>query len=298
MTSGSSVRPTHDTPRALKKQGTSDMQRPYLIRAIMPSGLTLLALGVLIMAPAVLHAQFPGRQRGSNLPATPTPPPAAPPAAAASVQTAPTPAPTPATTPARRADVSYADGLLSVTANNSSLNQILREISRQTGMKITGGVTDERVFGTYGPASPAKILTKLLDGTGSNMILVNDLSKAVPMELVLTPRHGGPTPPNPNAPGFNDGAEPEYRAPQTISNRPLPPQPSVPVGDPNSAVSTPGPPVAPNPLANPTPSTTPADATAPATQDQSPNGVKTPQQIYDQLLKLRQQSQPPPAPNP
>jgi hypothetical protein len=282
------------------------MQRPYLIRAIRPSGLTLLALGVLIAAPAVLHAQYGGRQRGSNLPATPPTPPAAPTPVQAAPTPAPTPppAPTPATTPPRRADVTYTNGLLSVTANNSSLNQILREISRQTGMKITGGVNDERVFGTYGPSAPAKILTTLLDGTGSNMILVSDPgSKAAPMELVLTPRHGGPTPPNPNAPGFNDGAEPEYRAPQTISNRPLPPQPSVPVGDPNSAISTPGPPIAPNPLANPAPlanpvpSTTPADATAPATQDQSPNGVKTPQQIYDQLLKLRQQQSQQPAPN-
>ncbi len=114
------------------------------------------------------------------------------------------------TTPASRANVTYANGLLTVSATNSSLNQILREISRQTGMKITGGVTDERVFGNYGPGSPATILATLLDGTGSNMLLVQSNgvgSNPAPAELVLTPRHGGPTPPNPNAPGFNDGAE-------------------------------------------------------------------------------------------
>jgi hypothetical protein len=324
VTSGSSVRPTHNPPRALKP-GTPDMQRSHPTRAIVPSALMLLTLGVLLAAPALMHAQFGGKGRGSTLPSTgPTPPPV-PPAApiqqAQPVQSAPTPTP-PSATPARRADVTYANGLLSISANNSSLNQILREISRQTGMKITGGVTDERVFGAYGPASPSKILATLLDGTGSNMILVQSAgvsNHAVPMELVLTPRHGGPTPPNPSAPGFNDRAEEDDRAPQTISNRPLPPPPSIPVPAPNappstnnsigtpigSPIGTPiGTPIAPDtapatpPAAPPAaPPTTPADPNAPTTQDQSPNGVKTPQQIYDQLLKLRQQPQPTP-PNP
>lgn len=303
MTSGSSARPTDNTLYAFKMPGAPDMQRPHPIRAITPGAVILLALCALFVAPSLLHAQFMGRQRGSTLPATPPTPPAAAPAPApapAPQATQPPPAPT---TPASRANVTYANGLLTVSATNSSLNQILREISRQTGMKITGGVNDERVFGNYGPESPAKILATLLDGTGSNMLLVqsNDIgSNAAPAELVLTPRHGGPTPPNPNAPGFNDGPDPDdRRAPQTISNRPLPP-PSVPAPAPdatstNSAVGTPiGTPIAPaTPQA--TPPASPTDPTAPATQDQSPNGVKTPQQIYDQLLKLRQQQQPPPS---
>jgi hypothetical protein len=170
-------------------------------------------------------------------------------------------------------------------------------------MKITGGVVDERVFGTYGPGAPAKILTSLLEGTGSNVLLIQSpkaspagstvSSTSAPVELVLTPRHGGPTPPNPNAPGFNDGFQPDdNRPPQTIMNRPLPP-PSIPVTDPNGATSSPIAPAA--TLAPPPPA--PTDTTAPTTQDQSPNGVKTPQQIYDQLLKLRQQQQAPPPSN-
>lgn len=104
---------------------------------------------------------------------------------------------------AHRAEVRYASGMLSVNANNSSLNLILREISRQTGMKITGGVGEQRVFGHYGPAEPAEILVTLLDGTGTNVLLrQNDVD--APLELVLTPRNGGVTPPNPNAPGFDD----------------------------------------------------------------------------------------------
>ena len=96
---------------------------------------------------------------------------------------------------------------MSINASNSSLNQILREISRQTGMKITGGVREERVFGHYGPAPVADILTTLIDGTGTNMVLRQTASNT-PEELILTPRSGGVTPPNPNAPGFDQLDQP------------------------------------------------------------------------------------------
>lgn len=111
--------------------------------------------------------------------------------------------PTPAQRPPQHANVSYRQGELEVAADNSSLNQILREISLKTGIKITGGVTDERVFGTYGPASASNVLTSLLDGTGSNMLLIQSDATS-PGELILTPRHGGATPPNPNAKSYED----------------------------------------------------------------------------------------------
>lgn len=154
--------------------------------------------------------------------------------------------------PQQPAHVTYANGQLSVAASNSSLNQILRDIARETGMKITGGVTDERVFGQYGPAAPSKVLGDLLDGTGSNMLLVH-ATAATPAELVLTPRLGGVTPPNPNA--YHDD--------------PLPQRPQYPI----------------TPQANPRGG---SEDTAPA---RSPNEVKTPQQIYEQLERMRQQQQ-------
>jgi hypothetical protein len=98
--------------------------------------------------------------------------------------------------------VSYENGLLDVKADDSSLNQILREISRLTGMRIVGGVADQRVFGNYGPAAPATVLQTLLDGTGTNMLLKGNVA-AAPLELVLTPRTGGPTPPGPSSSSFD-----------------------------------------------------------------------------------------------
>jgi hypothetical protein len=186
--------------------------------------------------------------------------------------------------PSHPAEVTLNDGQLQVTADNSSLNQILREISRLTGMKITGGVTDERVFGKYGPAAPADILGDLLAGTGSNMML-RETAANFPEELILTPQTGGPTPPNPNASGFegdtvNDPSppfsRPNLRAPYT------PPEqirPNPPVVD-SSQTST--------RIAPPSPPSTGGDTTS-----SSPAGPQTPQQIYEQLQRL-QQAQPKP----
>ncbi len=171
-----------------------------------------LAAATLALTAATLSAQIgvqagvpPGPLHVSTLPATsPTAPPT-PNALPAPIAATPGAAPTPSN-PAHRATVTYAAGLLDVRADNSSLNQILRSIARLTGMTITGGVADERVFGNYGPAEPSTILATLLDGTGSNMVLHESIG-APPTELILTPRNGGATPPNPNAAGFDDGPD-------------------------------------------------------------------------------------------
>jgi hypothetical protein len=192
------------------------------------------------------------------------------------------------------ATVTYTAGRLSVTANDSSLNQILRAISSATGMKVTGGVTDERVFGTYGPDTPSKVLSALLDGTGSNVLIIQNnqtgntiAGNAAPIELVLSPRNGGPTPPNPHPQPFDNAP----RSSQPVA----PPRPSYPIAEP-----TPPPPTAsPNPgVATTGPGSIDAGTGAASstnstnsTDQQSPNGVKTPQQIYEQLQQIRQLQQ-------
>jgi hypothetical protein len=205
-------------------------------------------------------------QASSTLPATPPTTPEPPPAP-----------PTPSQLPPKRAQITYTNGTLSVSADNASLNQILREIASDTGMKITGGVTEERVFGQYGPDDPAQILAQLLDGTGSNMILVHRDADA-PAELILTPRQGSPTPPSPNAAAFDNRIErPEPRE--------VPPVQGM---QPEPGSSVPAPPSV-GPGANP--GMPNGNSPANSSQPDSPNGVKTPQQIYEQLQRMRQQQQ-------
>ena len=222
---------------------------------------------------------------------------------------------------ARRADVDYTGGLLHIAANNSSLNQILREVARLTGMKITGGVAEDRVFGTYGPAPASIVLSSLLDGTASNVLIVQNASSG-PAELILTPRRGEPTPPSPNS--GSDETDPDRDVPQQPGA--LPQQNNRRSQHPTRRSLAPDGlgalPPSNGGQTNPTPDggadlgtipgafkpygETPPDATAqPVTDSQqigptnaastpgdtSGGGAVTPQQIYEQLQRLRQQQQ-------
>jgi hypothetical protein len=191
---------------------------------------------------------------------------------------------TPAQSPPQRAKVTYAGDEITVAANNSNLSQILHDISHLTGIKITGGVADERVFGDYGPASPSQILATLLDGTGSNMLLVQSTGQT-PTELILTPRQGGPTPPNANAQSPDDPSDSSEEAPPNPVARPIRQQPPSPYAP------------RPVPTADSSPQTGETPPQAPVgegtVQPSSPNGVKTPQQIYDELQRIRQQQSQP-----
>jgi hypothetical protein len=232
-----------------------------------------LIAATILSAAALSHAQPQASSKPSSSPLPAVAPTATPPSAPL----------TPAQSPPQRAKVTYADNEITVAAGNSSLNQILHDISRLTGIKITGGVTDERVFGDYGPASPSQVLATLLNGTGSNMLLVQSTGDA-PTELILTPRQGGPTPPNPNAQSFDDSNESSDEAPPNPVARPIrhmPPSPYAPR-------PIPAPPSADNSgqTSDPPAQAAPADGTV---QPSSPNGIKTPQQIYDELQRLRQQ---------
>ena len=256
-----------------------DFMRPQI--PIRLSALTLAALSALLLYAqprALAQASHPSQATPvTTIPATSVTEAPAPPAAPL----------TPAQSPPHRATVSYVDGRLTISASNSSLNQILREVSRLTGIKITGGVAEERVFGEYGPAETSDVLGKLLDGTGSNMLLVvGEGDKA--SELILTPRTGGPSPPNPNAARFDDNDSDETPRQLASPQAPLPESQSRPVNENPAAV-----PISPPKVDSENANQTPAPATAqPAdSTQQSPNGVKTPQQIYDELMRLRRQQQ-------
>jgi hypothetical protein len=217
--------------------------------------------------------------------------------------------------------VTYIDGHLDVRADNSSLNQILRSISRRTGLKITGGVEDERVFGNYGPASVSSVLATLLDGTGTNILLLEG-DATNPPKLVLTSRGSGPTPPSPDSAvyaAYDDSTDenaPEAQPVQDNATQPARPQTPVtsgpvsipqPLNDVNGSPSNTSPTASTFPTTHsvpidtvPTPSTTPAtsgivDAPNPpppgSTTGTAPNGTLTPEQVAQQLLKMQHQKQ-------
>jgi hypothetical protein len=101
--------------------------------------------------------------------------------------------------PATPATVSAHNNELTVKADNSSLSQILHQISSATGMKLDGLGGDERVFGSFGPGAPREVLTSLLNGTSYNILMVGDLPNGAPRQLLLSNRAGGAPPPPANA---------------------------------------------------------------------------------------------------
>jgi hypothetical protein len=154
--------------------------------------------------------------------------------------------------PAQEAGIVFTSDTLSIHAENSSLSAILHQVASKSGMHIEGLGSDERVFGTFGPGPPRDVLADLLNGTAYNVVLLGDLSGGAPRELILTPAtHSGAAPP-----------PPPQASPDEANNEPEP------------EVEPPPPEV---------PATTITPPTAP--------GVKTPQQLFEQLQHMRQSQQ-------
>lgn len=155
--------------------------------------------------------------------------------------------------------VLWTNGNLTIQGKGNTLAIILREVTRATGMKVTGGIPDERVFAGYGPGTASDVIAQLFDGIRINVLLLNSAASK-PTELILTARQGGVSPPIATAAPLIDSDDPSLgTVPVRVQQRNLPP---------------------------------PTDA-APAAQPSSPNAVRTPQDIFDELRRRQQQSRPP-----
>jgi hypothetical protein len=123
---------------------------------------------------------------------------------------------------------------LRIDAANSSLQQILKDVSTATGAKVDGLTADERVFGAYGPGQARDVLSQLLQGSGYNVIMIGDQGQGTPRQILLSPR---PHQPAGNkaaarpAPTNNDD-EPEVEDPPPTPDPVAPARPNLPPGAP------------------------------------------------------------------
>ena len=201
----------------------------------------------------------------------------------------PTVAPNLLDQPATPATVRSANNELTVTAHNSSLAQILRQVSSQTGMKLDGMSADERVFGSFGPGATREVLTALLNGTSYNLIMVGDLPNGAPRELLLSRRSGGAAPgspavgasgnPNPNPNGI-PGANPAQGQDQQPNPDENPPEDNG-NGDESTDDSAP-------PMQYTPPSITPAEPN----QQPQPEGVAPTPRVIPMQPPQEEQQQP------
>jgi hypothetical protein len=98
--------------------------------------------------------------------------------------------------PAMPPQVSYQNGALSITAENSTLGDILREVQKRTGATIEVPPNAvERVVTRLGPAPPREVLASLLNGSSFNYVMVGSAGDPNALTTVmLSPRVGGPAP--------------------------------------------------------------------------------------------------------
>jgi hypothetical protein len=119
---------------------------------------------------------------------------------------------------------------LRVDAANSSLVQILKDVSTDTGAKVEGLGTDTRIFGVYGPGPASEVISQLLNGTGYNVLMIGDQGGGVPRQIVLSSPPSGPAPQNSagNTGDEDYQAEPQQQEPPSVINGFAPPLPRTP----------------------------------------------------------------------
>jgi hypothetical protein len=101
--------------------------------------------------------------------------------------------------PASPPQVSYADGQLTIVAQNSTLNDILRAVHQQTGAVVeTPGNANERVMVHIGPGPARDVLATLLNGSHFDYVMLGSAENPTAVaHVILTAKSGGAAETNP-----------------------------------------------------------------------------------------------------
>lgn len=83
---------------------------------------------------------------------------------------------------------------LRIEAANSSLRQILEDVSSATGTLIQGLGNDQRIYGTLGPGQAREVISQLLQGSGYNILMIGDQGQGTPRQILLTSRNATDSP--------------------------------------------------------------------------------------------------------
>lgn len=100
---------------------------------------------------------------------------------------------------ANGASVQFANGLLTIHANNATLSEVLFQIQKITGAEIAipSGTEQERVASDFGPGTPSEVMGELLNGSGLDFVVVGSPSDPNQLRSVILSRNtGAPDPPS------------------------------------------------------------------------------------------------------
>jgi hypothetical protein len=93
--------------------------------------------------------------------------------------------------------VSFQGGLLTVTSNKASLSEVLFAIHQRTGAEIAipAGAEQEKVVAEIGPASAPEVLSRLLNGSRFNFLILSSATDPGTLDrVILSARPDGPGP--------------------------------------------------------------------------------------------------------
>lgn len=112
--------------------------------------------------------------------------------------------------------VTYTNGKLTVTAWNTSLAEVLRAISAQTGivMDFSAGSATDRIFVREGPGTIRHVLTNLLNGSGFNYVIL--ASPNAPDELTRVILATADQPSNSSPQPASDQNSLDFEQPKTV----------------------------------------------------------------------------------
>jgi hypothetical protein len=195
----------------------------------------------------------------------PTPPPVqeAPPV--------PQPPPTPEQMPAVAPRVSMDNGMLTISAENSTLGDILGAVRKQTGaaLEVPPAASSERVATRLGPGAPRDVLQQLFAGSKFDYIIVGSPQDPNGLQRIILTARGT---------GGASGSTVANNAPQN-SYQPPP--------DASDAMDE-------DPQPEPQPEPAPPEQTVTPPNGAQPysNQPKTPEQLLQELQQMQQQQQP------
>jgi hypothetical protein len=177
--------------------------------------------------------------------------------------------------PAVAPQVSYENGMLTISAPNSTLGDILRAVRKNTAADIdVPANANERVVTRLGPGPAREVIAELLNGSRFNYILLGSPEDPSGLVRVVLVAKSGPETPAPE-PGAGDK--------NAASAKPA--NPAAQAADTDAADDT---------MVDdtPEPAPAPAEAEQPATAPAPGQpGVKTPQQLLQEMQQRQLQQQ-------
>lgn len=92
--------------------------------------------------------------------------------------------------PVNGVSVEFADGVLTIHANNATLSEVLFQIEKKTGAEIAipSGTEQDKVAADFGPGTPSEVLAQLLNGSGLNFVVVGSEANPKILRSVLLSR--------------------------------------------------------------------------------------------------------------